>query len=71
MGGDAAQRFEDGMQANIEMHQGRSALKKIVQDFPANSPHWNEAQNRFQFVDRTAPGLPDPTTLGWVAIPRA
>lgn len=40
------------MQAEIEMHQGRNALRQIVKQFPARSPHWNEAQNRFQFIDR-------------------
>lgn len=40
------------MQANIEMHQGRSALRRIIEQFPVDSPHWGEAQNRFQFVDR-------------------
>jgi GTPase SAR1 family protein len=27
-------------------------LKGIIDSFPPESPHWNEAQNRFQFVDR-------------------
>ncbi|MEP6756983.1 MAG: hypothetical protein ABJA67_15870, partial [Chthonomonadales bacterium] len=40
------------MQANIEMHQGRAALRKIIEAFPAESPYWSEAQNRFQFIDR-------------------
>lgn len=40
------------MQASIEMDQGRSALKAIIAAFPVNSKHWNEAENRFQFVDR-------------------
>jgi GTPase SAR1 family protein len=40
------------MQANIEMHEGRAALQRILSQFPAESPHWSEAQNRFQFIDR-------------------
>lgn len=40
------------MQAPFEMTDGLSKLKKIIDDFPLTSPHWNEAQNRFQFIDR-------------------
>jgi GTPase SAR1 family protein len=40
------------MQASIEMHQGRAALKGIIETFPPDSAHWSEAQNRFQFIDR-------------------
>jgi GTPase SAR1 family protein len=40
------------MQATIEMNQGRGALQKIIDEFPSASSHWNEAQNRFQFIDR-------------------
>jgi hypothetical protein len=40
------------VQAPFEMHEGRDRLKKIIEDFPADSTHWNEAQNRFQFIDR-------------------
>lgn len=40
------------MQASIEMPQGRTALREMIEQFPADSPHWNEAQNRFQFIDR-------------------
>lgn len=40
------------MQARFEMNQGRVALTKIIAEFPAESAHWSEAQNRFQFVDR-------------------
>lgn len=40
------------MQAAIEMHQGRFALQKIIEQFAADSPHWSEAQNRYQFIDR-------------------
>jgi predicted type IV restriction endonuclease len=40
------------MQAPFEMTEGRARLSAILDAFPTNSPHWNEAQNRFQFVDR-------------------
>lgn len=40
------------MQARFEMTQGKENLRKILEAFPEESPHWNEAQNRFQFVDR-------------------
>lgn len=40
------------MQANIEMAVGRERLAAIIAAFPVESPHWNEAQNRFQFIDR-------------------
>lgn len=40
------------MQAPFELTKGRLRLKNILDAFPADSPHWNEAQNRFQFVDR-------------------
>jgi GTPase SAR1 family protein/predicted type IV restriction endonuclease len=40
------------VQANIEMPEGRAALRAILEEFPADSPHWSEAQNRFQFIDR-------------------
>jgi hypothetical protein len=40
------------MQARFEATEGKTRLAKIVNAFPAASPHWNEAQNRFQFVDR-------------------
>jgi GTPase SAR1 family protein len=40
------------MQALFELTEGFRRLKEIVAKFPENSPHWNEAQNRFQFVDR-------------------
>lgn len=40
------------MQALFEMTEGRKRLEKIISEFPADSAHWNEAQNRFQFVDR-------------------
>lgn len=40
------------MQALFEMSEGRETLSKIVNEFPPESPHWNEAQNRFQFIDR-------------------
>lgn len=40
------------MQAPFEATEGRARLAKIISSFPADSQHWNEAQNRFQFVDR-------------------
>jgi GTPase SAR1 family protein len=40
------------MQAPFEMTAGLEKLKAIIDAFPPESPHWNEAQNRFQFVDR-------------------
>lgn len=40
------------MQALIEMSEGLENLKRILAELPADSPHWNEAQNRFQFIDR-------------------
>lgn len=40
------------MQANIEMDEGKNRLLAIIQSLPSDSPHWSEAQNRFQFVDR-------------------
>lgn len=40
------------MQAPFELTEGQNRLQAILKDFPADSPHWNEAQNRFQFIDR-------------------
>ncbi len=40
------------MQALFEVGDGFKKLKEIITSFPADSPHWNEAQNRFQFIDR-------------------
>jgi hypothetical protein len=40
------------MQALFELTDGLRKLKDIIGSFPPESPHWNEAQNRFQFVDR-------------------
>lgn len=40
------------MQARMEMTEGRAALARIIEHFPDDSSFWNEAQNRFQFVDR-------------------
>ena len=40
------------MQAPFELTEGRKRLESIITSFPNASPHWNEAQNRFQFVDR-------------------
>jgi len=40
------------MQAPFELIEGRKHLQDIIDAFPPDSPHWNEAQNRFHFVDR-------------------
>lgn len=40
------------MQAKHELHTGKQTLAEILGSFPAESAHWNEAQNRFQFIDR-------------------
>ena len=40
------------MRAQFEMNVGLARLKDIITALPANSSHWNEAQNRFQFIDR-------------------
>lgn len=40
------------MQAQFEMIEGKRRLEEILGSFPPDSEHWNEAQNRFQFVDR-------------------
>ena len=40
------------MQAKFEMTDGRRNLREVLDGFPEDSPHWNEAQNRFQFVDK-------------------
>lgn len=40
------------MRAPFEMTEGMGFLRKILESYPAGSEHWNEAQNRFQFVDR-------------------
>lgn len=40
------------MHALFEMPEGLKRLTEIVSSFPPDSAHWNEAQNRFQFIDR-------------------
>ncbi len=40
------------MQALFELTEGQKKLEDIITAFPSDSPYWNEAQNRFQFVDR-------------------
>jgi GTPase SAR1 family protein len=40
------------MQALFELTEGQKRLEEIIKTFPSDSPHWNEAQNRFQFIDR-------------------
>jgi GTPase SAR1 family protein/predicted type IV restriction endonuclease len=48
------------MQATFESAEGERRLRAIIEKFPPDSPHWNEAQNRFQFVDRILTEV-----LGW------
>lgn len=40
------------MQASFEMNTGKNNLLAILKSFPEDSEYWNEAQNRFQFIDR-------------------
>ena len=40
------------MRASIELTEGKERLQRILQQRPIDSAEWNEAQNRFQFVDR-------------------
>ncbi len=40
------------IQASFELTEGQSRLGVILSSFPSDSQHWNEAQNRFQFIDR-------------------
>ncbi|MDP9572372.1 UNVERIFIED_ORG: GTPase SAR1 family protein [Agrobacterium larrymoorei] len=40
------------MNAPFDMTTGMEKLATIIEQFPEGSEHWNEAQNRFQFVDR-------------------
>lgn len=40
------------MQAMFEMNERLARLKTIIDAIPSESAHWNEAENRFQFVDR-------------------
>ncbi|WP_434714785.1 hypothetical protein NMA58_27795 (plasmid) [Rhizobium sp. YTUHZ045] len=40
------------MQAPFELSEGEERLRSIITQFPSDSSHWNEAENRFQFVDR-------------------
>lgn len=40
------------MRAPFEMTEGLVRLRNILEGFPVGSEYWNEAQNRFQFVDR-------------------
>ncbi|WP_085695104.1 MULTISPECIES: hypothetical protein [unclassified Pseudomonas] len=40
------------MRAPFEMTEGMVCLRKILENHPIGSEHWNEAQNRFQFIDR-------------------
>ena len=49
------------MHSKHEMSEGRRALEEILKNRPPESPDWNEAQNRFQFIDSL---LTD--CLGWL-----
>jgi predicted type IV restriction endonuclease/GTPase SAR1 family protein len=40
------------LQSPFELTEGLARLRAIVSAFPPDSIHWNEAENRFQFVDR-------------------
>lgn len=40
------------VQARFELHEGLKKITEIISALPPDSPHWNEAQNRFQFIDR-------------------
>ncbi|WP_144157962.1 hypothetical protein [Paraburkholderia sp. BCC1885] len=40
------------MHAPFEMTEGQKRLAAIIEALPPDSSHWNEAQNRYQFVDR-------------------
>ena len=40
------------MLSKHEMTDGRKQLAEILRERPPESKEWNEAQNRFQFVDR-------------------
>ena len=39
------------MRAAIEMPYGRSKLETLLAAFPSGHERWNEAENRFQFID--------------------
>lgn len=39
------------MEASHDLAEGRARLAELLSRFPANDGHWNEAQNRFQFID--------------------
>lgn len=53
--------YED-MRATHEMTEGRARLRKILDERRPDSAEWNEAQNRFQFIDRLLTEC-----LGWEA----
>ncbi len=40
------------MQAPFELTVGQAKLAQIISERPVASEFWNEAQNRFQFIDR-------------------
>ncbi len=48
----AARIRGERMQAPFELSEGEDRLRSIISKFPPDSSHWNEAENRFQFVDR-------------------
>lgn len=39
------------MQASIEMYVGQGKLRALIAAFTSGNQNWNEAQNRFQFID--------------------
>lgn len=49
------------MQAAFELTEGQKNLERILEERPEESKFWNEAQNRFQFVDRLMTEC-----LGWI-----
>ena len=40
------------MQAPFELTEGKKRLEAIIAALPSDSQYWNEAQNRFHFIDR-------------------
>lgn len=40
------------MRSKFELHEGLQKLKEIAEELPPTSTFWNEAQNRFQMIDR-------------------
>jgi hypothetical protein len=40
------------MQAPFELNHGEERLRSLLSELPPSCKHWNEANNRFQFIDR-------------------